>query len=456
LLHETCTRPGIKILIVSPRFDQAKVFSHSRLLPCLEESPLIRRALLGRTRRRPPVLNLRFHNGSSLFIRAAFRSADAARGISADLLLVDEYQDIAPGDLPVLQEALSHSKCGRTILTGTPKTIDNHLEAVFGQSTAHEWNITCPKCGRWVILDETSLGPSGPVCDECQVLLDPRQGRWEARNPGARWGDGFWVNHLMVPWLSYDEILERRQVYDFAKFKNEVLGMPTTLGEHVVTRAELEACCSQRAIAARADIPPHVLKNLVAGIDWGGGGTSRTVFVLGYLQSDKTFHVCRFERFPVTEEPDRVLDGVARLCAQFRVGRIAADGGGNGHVLNRMLLDRLKDRAQLVGILYSQADQDLKQYGAIFKWTVNRSGSISDIFSRVKKRSIVFPRVDECRSYLEEFAAEYAVYDDISRTIRYSHPQTQQDDALHAAVYAFRLGLLTYSDTRASSTSRVT
>ena len=73
-------------------------------------------------------------------------SADAARGISADLLLVDEFQDIAAGDLPVLQETLSHSTDGRTILTGTPKSIDNHLSAVFHQSTANEWTMTCEGC----------------------------------------------------------------------------------------------------------------------------------------------------------------------------------------------------------------------------------------------------------------------------------------------------------------------
>ncbi len=39
----------------------------------------------------------------------------------------------------------------------------------------------------------------------------------------------------MAPWLNYAEIMERQQTYDFAAFKNEVLGLPTTLGEHIVT-----------------------------------------------------------------------------------------------------------------------------------------------------------------------------------------------------------------------------
>ena len=77
-----------------------------RLLPAIEESPLIRRELLGKSRRKPPVMNIAFENGSRIYLRAAFNSADACRGLSADLLLVDEFQDIAAGHLPVLARDL--------------------------------------------------------------------------------------------------------------------------------------------------------------------------------------------------------------------------------------------------------------------------------------------------------------------------------------------------------------
>lgn len=290
LVYEACTRPGTSILFVSPRLDQARVFSHSRLIPCLEHSPLIRRTLLGRGAQRRRVMDLRFANGSQLFIRAAYHSADAARGISADLLLVDEFQDIAAGDLPVLQETLSHSADGRTVLTGTPKLVDNHLDGMFAQSTANKWTIDCRGCGKPVILDERCLGPEGVTCPDCNAGIDVRQGRWVAHNPSATWGSGFWVNHLMVPWLSYDEILDRQRVYDLARFKNEVLGLPTSIGEHVVTRAELENCCTDRpVIRSLAEVPRVREGELIAGIDWGGGGTSRTAVVIGHMRSDYVF-----------------------------------------------------------------------------------------------------------------------------------------------------------------------
>lgn len=440
ILYEAISRPGIQILFVCPRNEQARVFIHSRLLVALENSPLIRRRLLGRRGRRPNVTHMVFANGSAVFVRAAFNSGDACRGVSADLLLVDEFQDIAEGDLPVLQETLSHAEHGRTILTGTPKSVDNHLEVMFRKSTSHEWTMACPACGRGVILDERTIGPVGVICPGCSAALDPKQGRWIARNPQATWGDGFCVSHPMVPWLDYADILERQSTYDLVKFKNEVLGLSTTTGDCVVTRAELEACCGELSMAgALGDIPARSRARLVAGVDWGGGGTSRTVVVIGQMRSDFVFQVWCFERIAATEEADCVLDAVADLCTRFRVQYIAADGGGNGHVYNRMLADRLRKTENFYALLYAATDHDPHREGVLWKWSINRSASIGNLFNRVKRQKILFPRQQECGSFLDDFAAEIAEYNSDMRSIRYTHPETQPDDALHATNYALQV-----------------
>jgi hypothetical protein len=182
----------------------------------------------------------------------------------------------------------------------------------------------------------------------------------------------------MVPWINYDEILDRQRIYDLAKFKNEALGLPTTTGDHVATRAELEACCSKNPMAQSvADVSPQGQSNIVIGIDWGGGGTSRTVVVVGYMRNDYCFEVCRFERFAATEDPLWVVEEVAKCCRRFQVHWIGADGGGNGLVLNRLLMDRLRATNGLYAILYSAADHEPHQEGCLTKWTVNRSASIA-------------------------------------------------------------------------------
>ena len=73
---------------------------------------------------------------------------------------------------------------------------------------------------------------------------------------------------------------------------------------------------------AFADVPPQGRELLIAGIDWGGGGSSgasRTVLVIGFMRSDYVFQICRLEKFPATEDPDRILDQVAKRCQEFRV-----------------------------------------------------------------------------------------------------------------------------------------
>ena len=49
---------------------------------------------------------------------------------------------------------------------------------------------------------------------------------------------------------------------------------------------------------------------------------------------------------------------------------------------------------------------------------------------------MIFPRVDQCGSFLDEFAVELAEYDESPRTVRYTHPDGMQDDAVHATNYA--------------------
>ena len=448
LLYEAATRPGTKILFVCPRQDQALTFVRSRLVPMLEQSPYLSRVLLGKSKKKLPIKNMRFANESQLFVRAAYLTADAARGLSADVLMIDEFQDVAPGALPVLLETLSHSTYARTLLTGTPKLSENPIEGIFAQSTANEWTMTCEECGADVIPDERCLGNAGIACPQCRRPLDARHGRWVPRQPDAQWGDGYWLNHLMVPWKKnkYDEILECQRVYDFAQFKNEVLGLPVSLGEHIVTREELEACCTEKPMAKSIDdIPAKFHNRIFAGVDWGGGGPARTVVVVGFTRPEGVFEICHFARLRSDEDPERVRKLVAEVCAKFRVRAVGADGGGFGTVYNRLLLGEVQYQCPLYAILYSASDTRPFQEGVLWKWSVNRSATIGYLFSCISKKKIQFPRIQDCGGFLDEFACEMVEYDDIRRCVKYTHPTTKPDDALHAANYALQIASRAYS-----------
>jgi hypothetical protein len=444
MIYDVCQHPGLQILFVCPRHEQSSLFSNTRLKPVIQQSPVIHR-LLWQSKRRIPVHDIEFKNGSRIYIRAAFHSADACRGISADELFIDEFQDLAPGSLPVLQETLSHSSHGRTILTGTPKMIDNHLETAFRASTACEWHVPCPHCERSFLLDERTLGPGRLICPQCQGPLVAASGHWVARNASSNWGDGFTICHMMVPWLDVEHILDKQRTYDRARFVNEVLGLPTALGDHVISRQEAEDCCGDYPFAQdRSDVPVAGRPLLVAGIDWGGGSMSGTVLVIGHMVGHLQFRVLRFERWLPHTDPNNVLDEVVKRCRQFQVPWIAADGGGNGNVYNRLLIKQLQvgeRRPSLYSIYYSNQTQRPVIDGGLTRWTVDRTKSIGSLFSRIKAKQLTFPRVADSGSFLDEFICELFEFDEEMRVGTYTKPDGVRDDALHATNYTQLLGL---------------
>jgi len=447
------TVPRIRILVVFPREEQLHVFNDSRLTPLINESPLVRAHLFGSGRRRSvseKVRHKKFANGSEVYLRSAYLTSDAARGLSVDVLILDEFQDIADGVLPVLTETMSHSPRQQTVITGTPKSVDNHLEGVFNRSSAEEWHVTCQDCGRVQILSDEYLTFQGYVCPGCTGLIDVRQGNWIPRNPDSRWGRGFCINQAMTPWTNHCRLLSKREEYDPIQFRNECWGQPVSVGDYVITREEFEACCLTTPMAGTwNDVPESHRNNLMAGIDWGAGGRARTVLTIGYPKSGHELVIVRMERFRGTEDPGALLEKVAAVCRRFRVGTIAADGAGNGYHLNRLLQDKLRPglNPDFYAIVYSNSETPPAQDGSLWRWTVNRSGSIGNVFARIKKQLNRFPSVNDVRPFIEDFTCETTSYDEQQRSIKYTHPETQPDDALHATNY-LQLIALRYMSSR--------
>jgi hypothetical protein len=186
------------------------------------------------------------------------------------------------------------------------------------------------------------------------------------------------------------------------------------------------------------DVPVDARNILIAGIDWGGGAVSRTVLVIGFMRDDR-FIIVFMERYHAMEDPDAILEQVSNRCRVFRVAAVAADGNGNGSVYNPMLLHRL------YGILYSVADQEPHQrMGRYWLWSISRTGSLGLIFTRIKVNRIEFPGLEVSTSFLAEIYCEVAEHDNQNRTIKYTHPETQPDDALHAINYACTLARRQY------------
>jgi hypothetical protein len=438
-------QPGSRVLLVCPREDQAKLFMRSRFLPLLENSRLLEVFLKGREGTSSST-DIRFGNGSQLYVRSAFRSADTVRGVSADLLICDEYQDIAAGFLPVLKETLAHSERPKTILTGTPKDITNHIEDAFARSTRRAWIVRCESCHGEVLPTEKSVGPDNYHCPACRHPVDWRHGTWVAENPDSTWGEGFWLPQVITPWSTPSRLREKAAEYDRDRLRNEVFGLPTSHGMLAITQDQLEACCSSRPMAASLDnLPPNTKGTVVLGIDWGCGLNEQVAVVIASMCP--THHRLRVWYWAMLGDSRRPpLEEVSALCDRFGVNSIFTDALGGGSHRNRELWDRLgrPEWLTITGLEYGTADGPLTKDGVPYKRVIDRTKWIGGLFSRIRIKSIEFPALEDCRHGFAHVGCEQMQYNHELRTSVYQAAAGHKDDLLHPLVYV----LFGLSDTR--------
>ncbi len=424
-------------LLILPRQEQIHRLVASRLHPIIEESPILKRCLVASTR--TAMKHIVFSNGSELILDSAYHNPDAARGVSARILAIDEFQDCATNSLAVLEETQSHQTDPHTVISGTAKLSDNELERAYVRGTANVWMISCQGCGQDSQANEQILGADGYRCPGCQQPLNPALGIWKELNPGSTFAESFRIPQLIVPWMNFSTVLEKKQTYQFAQFKNEVLGESITEGDLSLTLSDLTACCTARPpIETRAALTPDLNFSIIAGIDWGNTGHATTSVCLGTLDTQRVFHVLNWFRLMPGKSPDEVLAFVADICRGMNVSAIAVDSQGNGSVFRPMLFDRLQMNIPNFGMSYTEEMDFSTKVETDYRHllSMNKTKAISDLVFRVKSRRITFPRQSEMETYLLEVASERCVPDEERRVIRYVKSPGRPDDALHSLIYA--------------------
>jgi hypothetical protein len=258
------------------------------------------------------VLHRSFNNNSKMVFSFAYLDADRVRGISADWLQLDEVQDMRTDNLPIIRECLSASKWDCRRFTGTPKTEENTIEGLWGESSMAEWFIPCFHCTTggnptWNIPArgyhiERMIGDYHPdiseahpavICHKCGKPINPRFGRWIHRHPG-RVGtfNGYHVPQIIMPMhyadpSKWSELLAKmagKGGTTANKFWNEVLGEAYDTAAKLVTLTELNAVSSlgpNTLDHAKTVAKHYPLK--VLSIDWGGGGEKDVSFTAAAL-----------------------------------------------------------------------------------------------------------------------------------------------------------------------------
>lgn len=456
-------RPRYVPLFVSPSALQTKVFSSTRIDEIIDTSPLIK--ALTHSTLRMNILEKEFINGSKLYLRYAFLSADRIRGLSANAVVIDEIQDILLDLLPVIEETASHHKEALFCYSGTPKTFENTIETYWGKhSTQSEWVIPCERHGtpkdpsswHWNILGEKNIGKAGPVCELCGGRLNPEHpyAQWVEMNPGAEI-EGFRLCRLMVPWFAknpdkWREILHAYERYPRAQFMNEVMALSYDSGSKPLTRGELIRACDSRYAGDDEEMVAELGKRypLYAGIDWSGGGNTEhsaftVMYVGGYVRGDHRFQFVFQKRFdgPLIESDVQIKE-IIRLLRRFNIRLIGVDFGG-GFFPNKDLINVFGPSRVHPFQYVGRSPGKIMYKPQLHRYLVFRSLVMADIFQAIKKQKLAFPRWEHTK---EPFAVDMlnirSEYNEALKLIQFTKVKGSPDDSFHAVLYCFLASML--------------
>ena len=442
----SCLHPFFRSLYVAPTGKQVKNFSNDRLKKTIDNSPIVNKYYTD-SHTTDQVYEKGFINESTIFLRSVYRSADSVRGITADMVNLDEYQDILSEAIPVIKEVMTTSEHELFMATGTPKTYDNHLEKLWQSSTQNIWLIPCKNCGTHNRLDKDPDGvvsENGMVCKKCRSFIFPKNGFWYSLNPKSR-TLGYHISQLQTgrimrpqKWKTFYH--EKFLKYERPKLMNEVFGLSYDNADKPVSINDLQKIAKGEWME-KLDYSITRKCNLYMGVDWGENKGSFNVLVVGGFV-DNTFKVFYIKKFDHKEsnDPDKVLQVMAKKFEDYRCEIMVCDHGA-GHKENLRLQKMLGD--DKVWEIYHSGNQK-----KLWKWdenrrmyVVNRTKAMDNVIFPIQNGQLILPKwkylekeVGEERALYEDFTSLTAEYSERLRRIKYDHDSP--DDIMQATVYA--------------------
>ena len=452
-------------LYIAPTEKQVSVFSTDKLDGAIRSSEIIKNRYLS-TETKNQVLYKEFQNGSKIYLRPSFRSADSVRGISGDQMCIDEVQDIISDHIPVIQQCMGHSIAkwslmkervpnlpghlfNSSIYAGTPKTVENTMEKFWNESTQNEWIIKCQHtgCKKYNYINENNIGDKCLICNKCGKPIHYRDGDWVAMN-NSGFIDGYRLPQIVLDWINDESdprpweinVINTRKIYSAELYHNEILALPYAAAKHPIGVGDIVNCCQDYDMLPEDgshDIEMLSRGVVTAGIDWGKGdmasGTSYSVLMIGAMYKGVYSIVFTKKYSGKMSEPLIQIEDMLRIINLFGVRLTIADTG-DGRTSNAIMVNRLGPAKFAELYEHGSMKQKMKWDGDNGHYTINRTRVMTDLMMEIKKAQVHFYRHEEFKEYQPDFTGIYSEYSERTRMTRYDH--IVPDDAFHAYMFS--------------------
>ena len=458
--------PGIRIAYVTAFEGQKNRFANSVLIPFIRTfHPALKKEYFPSDVFKRTYF-FEMNNGSKIYVEYLGMTGDRLRGISLDMVFLDEIQDAIHEAVYVLDEALSHANpdfhnLGMRHYAGTPKTTEHPIQYYWDISTQTQPVIKCPHCGRYNgdenPLDEKNVGREGLICRYCGKPLDPTNVIWvdSYELSDNRPVMGFRYPKLIAPHLALHPKAWYRNVYlrmvnrPVHIFRNETLALPSedihkALTDEDLRNVSLPDLPLDMHLIGKYYRPYGFNPPVVMGVDWGGGTKSYTVVALTTVHASGALATFFYKRFTGPEaERDFVVAYLKNLIKAVNPNYIFVDAGYSQEFLPP--LREAFGKHRITTVYFSRKLKKGYQYDRQQNsYTVYRTGLLSNLFFNIREAKHFFPRWPEFEPFAKYFKAMY-IDEYPNGEMFYNHYPTKPTDAVFATALTalpFYLGLL--------------
>ncbi len=419
LLHQLLTHPGTVGMYVSDRGEHVKSFSRDRLGDAIKKSKILQDLV----EKGGNKSFLKFKNGSVLHMVSGWDNFEEARSFAVDFAVIDEAQSLNVKAIPVLSESLSKSKHGRLFVIGTGSDHGDDWYNLWHTGNQMEWNL--------------------------------QTGTWVAKNPEIVDVSSYHISQSMASWISAEEFERKRRTEPPRYFTNEIEGWWHKGMRRPFTRDDMIQLFDRTLDCTPPENVEYGLP-IFAGIDFGGGTKAFTVVWIWQLVNK---NVPRFKVLDVIKIDDPSTENQANriinLIDKYKIAKIVCDSGGGTRQVQK-LSEIYGPRIFKCNYRY-KSDEPFEKIYDEYRVLADRTWIIEVMIDLIKRPEssekypsgvprIHIPYADQEKMgwIIDHFTCiEAETANQMGRSYtRYVHGTGTNDDALHAACYAYLAHLL--------------
>lgn len=432
-LHRAYYR-NLDIIYILPTFSDVADFSGGKVNRIIDNNPFLQKWV-----KEKDSVGQKLVGKNTIYYRGSWNERQALM-ISADWLILDEFDRCKQEVLEQYESRLQHSKYGYKSIFSNPSAPDFGVHKHFKRTDQKMWFVK-HSCGKDILLDESCIDYQTEkfICSDCKAEItdeERRMGFWKPTAKGEEGWSGYWMPLWIASRVSCKKICEYKRTKTPEYFANFVAGLPYIGGGNKVAAQTLIKCLDS-TINDQED-------RVIIGVDTG--------LPIHYVLANRKgfFYYGKCSDPSTGKDPYDDLEGLLR---RFPGSIIVSDQGGD-LIGIRKLQAKYPGRVFLVWYRADRKTTEIIQWGKdkeYGKVVADRNRLIQLFIDEMLEKRVTFNGTEsEWQDYITHWMNIYRTWEENNLGVReFKWERQGPDHWVHATVYA-RIGLDKYSETKAT------